>query len=300
MAKLGKTTIVISIIMVLCFIAGGVLISIDLPYLEDMKIEMSDSKTISGEGISAIDVDVYGANVNIIPAEGDEIVVDFSGMSFTDDVDKQPSLKVVQETGKLFFSIERPSNIGILGVGMYNMELDVYVPEETAYSLTIESLSGNLDVGEVRLADCELSLRSGNIKFAPMEEQGCDIGTISGNIVVGRLTGLDNEVSSTSGNIVISALSGAADVDTVSGNIIVKYSKVEGPSEISARSGSIEIHTPDDASYSFSAETRSGVIGASGLEVTMTADDGDELAAVKGDGLYSITAKTISGNIDVD
>ena len=134
---------------------------------------------------------------------------------------------------------------------------------------------------------------SGRITVA--DATSADIRTSSARVEVGR-TSEECCVRTSSGRVEIGAC-GSADVTTVSGRIVVQAAN--GPVRAHCVSGRVEVGlmAPEDVA----AETVSGRIHVTvpqGVAVS-TNDDRSLLTAWPGGGESSITARTVSGRVDV-
>ncbi len=119
----------------------------------------------------------------------------------------------------------------------------------------------------------------------------------SGRLRLQRVTAGQFTISATSGTITGAALVGGGSWTVKSGALKLDFDQIAGNVNLNAKSGSVKVVVPEDASYRYELEARSGrVVAPKNAQVTHYAD-GYQAGQVGSTGKYLIQGRTTSGTI---
>ncbi len=165
---------------------------------------------------------------------------------------------------------------------------DVNVEEAEACS--IATASGSVEVG--RVGSCSVETQSGDVDVESARELG--VKTASGDVDVGEVTERLG-VSTASGDVDASCSCAETAVTTSSGQIDLDVERT-GPGSIDVRSvsGDVSISLSGDDDVELRLASLSGDIEAFGEEA------GRELSIRRGSAEFSVSVRTVSGDIDVE
>lgn len=212
-------------------------------YYINNKLDINSEKTTSIEGIDEIDLSSTISNINIKFVDNSELKVlltsNYNGLNTEVELLLNKADKIIKIEENF------ANNISLMG----NLNLILYIPKAYTGNLTVKSISGNINCeesvrnlktfiantvnGEIQLISIHtdkvsLSSTSGNIKLTALICKNSDIRTISGDITIGNLQGLviGNSVS---GDLKVSltSLNGDSKLSTTSGNIRIKVNPYE-------------------------------------------------------------------------
>jgi DUF4097 and DUF4098 domain-containing protein YvlB len=137
---------------------------------------------------------------------------------------------------------------------------------DVSADIDISTASGDATLVNLE-GDVEISTASGDIEIEDSEGD-IELSTASGDIDATDVSG-DIDLGAASGDIKISGSRGTFDVGCASGDIDAKGMKIEGESEFSAASGSVEISLAETCEYDLEISSASGnaILDYNGNEV---------------------------------
>ncbi|MDF2505979.1 DUF4097 family beta strand repeat-containing protein [Clostridium sp.] len=247
-----------------------------------------------------------------------KINVDFSSTDIIIQSTDEPNLRIIQKsTGKLRneekFTISKENDniiikrsnsrvaFSIFNLGNLQERIEVYIPKNYTKNLDIQSSSGNIIFNsDINLNNISCIASSGNLRDESIiNANDVNLKASSGNISLEALMSKSYKVNTSSGNIDINSLSGSGDVSASSGNVKVNYKDISEYSNVSARSGNVDLVIPEGLNFEFSGRCNSGDIKSS-FDLNYKNKRGNEATAQVGSAPYKkINASTSSGNIDV-
>ncbi len=131
--------------------------------------------------------------------------------------------------------------------GQYSYEHDfkVMVPKNT--NIVVRNISGNIkNVQNIKANIVKVKNVSGGLKMEDIQGTKVLASTVSGNLHLHEISSETLEAYSTSGNIILDGVSGIIRSNTISGNIVIKYTEnPNGYSDIQTKSGNIDMSFED-------------------------------------------------------
>lgn len=281
--------------------------------MEDMEYTAKHTDTIE-----TIIVSVAPENIEILPGDDDDIVIEYrddKDNSIYEIKDSKSTLKFKRNDFELSvnaFSVFDITKLFSMDDIMSDEDLTVkvYIPKDSVFEYQINSVSGTIRMQDVKANDdLIISTTSGEVEIVGVStNESADISAVSGDIeITDVVAGHDVNVSTTSGYVTNNNVSadGEIRIGTVSGNITsdtlnantlnasttsgevrVNMLILEKKAEISTISGEVEIgigESSDD--YSVEISSVSG---------NTNSEKGKDRKADK-----EITVSTTSGNVTV-
>lgn len=168
----------------------------------------------------------------------------------------------------------------IIGIYWGRMEVAIYLPESAYASLSVTSVSGNVEIpADFSFTEAKVQSTSGNIRFFASVENGLSAKTVSGDMNMRNVSPKSLRVQSTSGDITIASVHVAEELiaKTVSGDL--DFSAID--------CGSLDANTT-------SGEVECSALRASGSLRIKTVSGDVELRGCDADTLW---IKTTSGDV---
>lgn len=292
-----KFIICLVVVMIASFATAGIILLVTGNF--SIKTEKIDeSKNFKWEDIDKIYVDVVSTDVNIIPADKDEIKVHFYGDVSTNRNRDIPSLVAYISGGELRVEILKPE-IPLIGFRVWRTELDIYIPEDSLENLKIETVSSDTMLSGISLESFDFDTVSGDFKGESLTANRLGLKTTSGDISLKDYTGNVN-IKTTSGDIVLEGGSQNEDMElaAVSGNIYIEQEDSSNI-DIETISGEVEINLSEDARFYLKAQTVSGDI-ENRFPIKIISSGSRTLEGIVGSDEKEIIISTTSGDIDIE
>ncbi len=269
------------IIMVLAFGTAGLIFAAEgfTGIFTGIKSQdINTDKTLSMDNIKNVYIDVVSEDVNIIPADSKDIKVHFYG-SYSSSKAGVPELKVQNTQGKLNIKVTQPIVVG-LNFRNSDLKLDIYLPKSYSESVSINTVSGDL-----------------NIEGFDMD--GFNFSSVSGNLNALSLSTKDSGMNTTSGDAVIKGFCGNLRFSSVSGDIDIKYSNFNSNLKINTTSGESKIKLPESSGFSLKFDSVSGSTHSNFPLSTKEKPGSHHSEALLGNGTNRIEVNTVSGDLDI-
>ncbi len=235
--------------------------------------DINSEEVFTAAGLERMVVETVSTKVFLIPVDGEEITVHFHGWA-RGSAGSMPELRAVKTADSLRINIDYPMNVNFLSTR--ELRLDIYIPKDYSGELSVQTVSGSVEVAD-------LDLRKFRFK------------SVSGGLRAENFSAQEGIYESTSGKISVRGLAGQARVNTVSGNILLAYKEFAHDIDIKSTSGDARVELPEESEFSLSARTVSGKVNT-GFPITLEGDSRN-VTGVVGSGEHRITTSTVSGDI---
>jgi lia operon protein LiaG len=282
---------------------------------------INETQVVDGEKITSIDISASSAGVYLIPTDRDEITIELTG-SVSSKLRNSFSLDVDTNRDKLTVNVKRKSETikNIFGVVTINTKLEVYIPEKVYDSISIQTSSGKVSIGDLDAKSFAVNSSSGSINLSDIiAEKDITVQSSSGRIAVsnsqtksvsasassGSIT-LDSVVAETmnvaasSGRIELIESVGAITAAASSGSINIDQKQLAGNINVSTSSGRVAINIPDipSAIVDFKGSSGKGTVNLTGL--VFEEKSNNEVYGKVGSGDYEIKVRTSSGSFNLN
>lgn len=141
-----------------------------------------------------------------------------------------------------------PEGTALEALSVYAVSADVWAEELFADEAEIDTVSGDVDLANVRFAETEVGTVSGNIQAALLgRSRSVKLNTVSGDISVGAQTADSVRINTTSGRVELAAESApdSFSADTVSGSVHLYLPENDGYTiRLSSTSGNFHSDLP--------------------------------------------------------
>jgi hypothetical protein len=203
------------------------------------RYSVDGSYSVPAEGIKNIDISWISGEVNIVPCDGDEILISETARRTLD-----PEEKLIYDVRGDTLAIKVwEDHIGFV-FGRFNISknLTVQVPAKLAAEL-----------GDLRVNAVSADLRSDGLKagYASLE-------TVSGGIRFENFDAEELKANTTSGDIELDGSYSDIDANSVSGSIGISDSECPKKVNIGTVSGDAKIYIPDNGGFTVKYEKVSG------------------------------------------
>lgn len=279
-----KVIIVLTLLMFATFIVGAVLISISLPTIIEQKYlkiyEINDTKSF--DGINNIDINAVSADMTFYESDSESARVFFHGTASGNDAMNLPELITKAEGGTLKIEIKYPKDTFHFGMITEELFLDIYLPKGFNGSISVNTVSGNLEIKDKNTESFKYTSVSGDLKASGIMSSEFSVNTVSGDQFILGITG-DTSIESVSGDIMLeeTTLKKDININTVSGDTIIII--------------------PEDSNFNLEYKTISGDFQNSAFtDLKETKAPGEKSVRGKiGNGANKIKVTTVSGDLEL-
>lgn len=251
---------------------------------EDKKVRnynIAQEFSIDCDGKKDILIDVISTDVNIITEERENILVKYISYS---EKDEDMYKVIVEEDSKAIKLYERKekdlNRIMNFSFSSGEKELLIRLPRKYKESLSVKTISGDLNINY---------LDSNSFRFS----------TVSGDLQADIIYSINSLIKSTSGDCRIDLFRGNIMFSSVSGDIDIKYEKLDGDFTMKSISGDAEIKLPNNSEFEVIGRTISGDMNCDfPITIIGTAKKG-KLRGQVGSDENTISASTTSGDVNI-
>lgn len=279
------------ICLLACILAAGMtgcVVTVNSPSMnryEEAEKYASGNFSYAAQGITRVEADWVAGNITVVQSEDGTLKVEETG-----ELTEKQRLHWLLEDGVLKIQYCASGYTGTFPAKGKALTLEVPV----GIDLSIDSVSGQISLGDGSFGALNLDTTSGKIDFDTVRAEVCKLDTVSGDIMGDTLLCEKRlKADTTSGRVDMDWLEASeAEVETVSGSIDIKLCRGQ-EAEIQSTSGSITLilgETLGGAAISF--ESASGSFHGDGYKV-------ESGRYVFGDGTCRIEAETVSGSLTV-
>jgi lia operon protein LiaG len=249
------------------------------PDAQTRNYNLAQEFTIECEGKNDISINVISSDVTIVTEERDDILVNYIKYS-PDDEDKV--IVVVEEDSKkirISEKVDKTKNKRFV-FSSGDRELLVRLPRKYKESLSVKTVSGDLDMNY---------LDSDFFRFS----------SVSGDVSADIIYSVNSLIKTTSGDCEVGLFRGNMMFSSVSGDINMKYEKLDGDFTMKCVSGDAELMLPKNSEFEVIAKTISGDVECEfPLTVIGTRKKG-RLRGQVGSDAFTIAATTTSGDLNI-
>lgn len=239
--------------------------------------DINEKEIIDISNLASIQISTISAPINLYVGEDtNELVVHYYGNIET-SAQRPPELEVKTTGGKLKINEKRQNSIGF---NREKITMDIYLPIGYEKLLSLNSVSGSIEVDMAIL-------------------QQLDIETVSGRIYVNRAQVAEGRFQSISGKINLKNYSGKLYGKSVSGAVDAELEELSNPIEISTTSGKISLKLPKDAGFELNAKSTSGKIESEFPILIQRGIERNHIQGVIGDGNNQVELQSVSGSINI-
>ncbi|MBN2797438.1 MAG: DUF4097 family beta strand repeat protein [Clostridia bacterium] len=291
MSRLGKETAQIT-----KDIVSDVMNNLNLDNLENITKEFSEKDFIMDEdkavknynlaqefslnidGKTDISIQVVSTDVTIVTEDREDLLVNYIKYNPKDEDLFQ--VVVEEDSKKLRISEKQKVKQNIFNFGSSAKKLLIRLPHKYKESISINTVSGDLDLNY---------LDSDFFKFS----------SVSGDMSADIIYSVNSLVKTTSGDCNIDLFRGNMMFSTVSGDIKLTYEVLDGDFSMKSVSGDAEIKLPKNAEFEVIAKTLSGDLNCEFPITFVGAKKRGRLRGQVGSDAHSITATTTSGDLNI-
>ena len=265
--------------------------------MEIERAQIDESKAFNAQDINKIHIDTASTDINIISTDEEEIGVHFYGEVSTNKKMELPSLIAYESGDELRIGINQPKII-LVGISIWNINLDVYVPKDSIETLKIDTVSSNTSISDLKVNEFIFKTVSGDFHGESLFASDLKLGLTSGNVNLKNYTG-NIDIKVISGDVVLEDGNQNDNIEivTTSGNVYVEQEDSSNMN-ISTTSGDVEINFSEDAQFYLKAKTVSGDVG-NRFPITITSTSERYLEGIVGSDEKKINISTTSGNVDI-
>lgn len=262
---------------------------------------IDEKRSLASSGIELLTVSGVSEDVRITEASGGDIEAWFHGSVGASGSETIPHLVTERQGSTAQIRVDRKGTPQ-LGFLWSDLVLEVRVPVGYARKLTVQSVSGGIELAGHTYSSLSLASTSGDIKTGALTAVDAVIASTSGDVIAESVISRSAAVSTVSGLIQIRAVTGDSAVHTTSGDVKLTYAASPSHVDASSTSGSVTIVMPPDASFHLDARSTSGDVRCA-FPITISGNSsgggGHSLYGVVGAGTGSVSIRTVSGEIQV-
>jgi DUF4097 and DUF4098 domain-containing protein YvlB len=151
-----------------------------------------------------------------------------------------------------------PKGITLKSVGMDLVAGSLTISNLSADTVTLENVSGNINLSECYAADLSASVVSGKINATTIRGNSADIENVSGYTLLTDCQFSDMDVNNVSGGIKVDGGTGKLSVENVTGDTYITNKKDRNSIKVNSNSGKIGIILDDISAYHIEYSSFSG------------------------------------------
>ena len=190
---------------------------------ENFKVINSITKEYNVDNISSINFDFKNVKVIYTNTNSNELVIKQTGKN------KSYLVNDYKVNNNLYFK-ELPSNIFV------KTNYKIFIPKKYINKININNGFGNIKIDSFN-NKININNNSGNIVIGKIDNSV--IKNVSGNINIKKVNKIN--VESTTGDILIDNITDSANINTITGNIVINKYEINNNSDIETISGNIII-----------------------------------------------------------
>jgi lia operon protein LiaG len=279
--NIKKFLIILACITIVSFIISGIILyatggisAVSIKTTQIMKSEVFDVSKVNKVIINTVETDI-----SVIPVVDKKIGADFYGNAKTNLAGALPELKTELDKGVLTIEISYPVTITIGLINLSELHLDIYIPDNFSKEIEVNTVSGNLDIRRFNLESFTFKSTSGDIGASKLASETIKIET-------------------TSGKVSLNDAEGSIKINTISGDVDLSLKSFRYNLDIKTTSGEVGVRIPEESKFEFSLGSVSGNI-KNEFKAKITFVDEKNLEGSVGEGIYKISIKSISGDINL-
>ncbi len=262
------------------------------------KGSIDEIKEFNISDINKVLINTVSSDINVILSKDNNIKVHFHGT--TSDLSKAPKLETSLSGDKLDISIKYPKQFMSMGFFSLSTKLDVYIPENYKKPITIETVSGKVDIDKLETDNFKAHTTSGNVKINSIVSNIINVSSVSGTIDIKDISAKRNIFKTTSGNIKIEKITGDIKANSISGRITALYKEFDNDVEARTVSGNVKLSLPKNSQFKLEFSTTSGKLDNEFPLVITGKIEKRNVKGIVGDGEKTIRIGTVSGDADIN
>lgn len=248
------------------------------PDTESRNYSLEQEFSLDCDGKNQIIVNVISTDVNVVTEERDDILINYIKYNQSD---KNKFQLVVEEDSKKIMISEKKIADKIFSFNYGgNRELLIRLPRKYKESLSVKTVSGDLDINY---------LDSDSFRYT----------SVSGDLTADIVYSVNTLVKTTSGDCEIGLFRGNMMFSSVSGDIEMKYEKLDGDFTMKNVSGDAQISLPKNSEFEVIAKTVSGDLNCEFPLTMIGSQKRGKLRGRVGSNDFKVTANTTSGDLSI-
>jgi lia operon protein LiaG len=263
-------------------------------------VEVFEEKSVRGDSINTIDVNLSSTDVQFEPTNGDDIIVELNGR-VSKKIKDQFKLKVNEKGDRLEVSLEKLDVMFYVGVTRIDLDLTLKLPEKIYDSIVIDASSADIEMRDLKLVEVKTNVSSGDVTFENLTTEQIELETSSGDVkLINSSADLFN-LTASSGDIFMEELKGDITVVTNSGDISLKNNEVVGNMDFTATSGDVSVrfkNKPTSFSLDFKGTSGDGIVSLEGFNYSEKSED--RIIGKIGNASHELKVRTTSGDFSLD
>ncbi|WP_461206746.1 DUF4097 family beta strand repeat-containing protein [Clostridium sp. DL1XJH146] len=233
--------------------------AIDIDNDDNYKLDLNDKGILDIGEIETIEINCVSTDIKIETVPEEKLKVQFKGTYFGNEKEK-PTLEVSKRGKTAVIQVKYLNSTKFDSITLATV-LEIELPENYNGKIEINTVSSDLDIGEIKVEELK-------------------IGAVSGDIT-------------------IESLQGELYAQTISGDVKVNFEELLNDISFNTTSGELSIKVPDDSNFTFNLNTVSGEVD-SDLPISFNSNSKTNIQGKVGNGQYNIKCSSVSGNINID
>ncbi len=235
--------------------------------------------SIDCDGKKDIAINVISTDVNIVTEEREDILVNYIKYN---PADQDRFVVVVEEDSKKIKITEKSdaSKKKMFNFQSSGRELLIRLPRKYKESMSVKTVSGDLDLNY---------LDSDFFRFT----------SVSGDISADIIYSVNSLIKTTSGDCQIGLFRGNMMFSSVSGDLEMKYEKLDGDMTIKTISGDLDVLLPKNSEFEVVAKSVSGRLTCGFPMTVIGTQKKGRMRGQVGSDAFKIAATTTSGDLDL-
>ncbi len=264
-------------------------------------IAVDERQSLELSGIDMLEIRSIAEDVRISEGDGNSFEAWLHGTARVSSPDAASHLVAETRGATASIRAERRRR-WMIGFDASELVLEVTIPKEYAGKLSVETVSGDLEVGDHRYAGVNVVTVSGNAVLSSIAAEEIALRTTSGDLEAEGAAARRLTLFTVSGDMNLDGLTGELRARTTSGDTRLAFISLTGGIDVSTTSGEVALVLPAESGFALDAHSTSGEIVCSFpilLTESRSGGGAHTIIGRVGDGARPVVIRTVSGDVRI-
>lgn len=223
------------------------------------RVEINQHRSFPAASVDSVTIGAVSEAIRISEASDGQFGVHFTGTAITADESAVPELEAGVQRRSLAVRVHHKPT-AVAGLHLSDLVLEVVIPAGYSGGLSVESISGSIDVVPHTYRSFAARTTSGAIYLNTARATSVSARSVSGSVTARKIAADRVFVETTSGRIEIETSAPSLELRSVSGSVRASSSTSPAMINVDSTSGSVMLRLPADSRFRLDARSTSGSI----------------------------------------